>query len=212
MKRLRRRHSFKRLFTSVLVSLTFMGTVTGTASAERQSEAGLVNEVMNSENPQETYKALSKVDKEIFLRAMSPSSVEQSVSVPVVTATRSSGSCKTANHHQDWKSNYGFVVATSWLSMEWCSSGNTVTSVRITNQGGETSTPGYTYQGVLNSGTRASGPSGRAYSEIGLKLLDSVDFVNLLPALHPCIKHTGYADGHTDILADVNAGNGCRQV
>lgn len=202
----------KRLFATAIVALAFVGTATGTASAESRSEAVLVNEVMNSGNPQETYNALSKKDKAVFLRAMSPSSVEQSVSAPVVTATRSSGNCRTANHHQDWKSNYGFVVATSWLSMEWCSSGNKVISVRITNQGGETSTPGYTYQGVLNSGARASGTSGRAYSEIGLKLLDGVDFVHLLPALHPCIKLTGYANGHTDVLADVNAENGCRQV
>lgn len=133
----------KRLFATAIVALAFVGTATGTASAESQSEAVLVNEVMNSGNPQETYNALSKKDKAVFLRAMSPSSVEQSVSAPTVTATRSSGTCRTANHHQDWKSNYGFVVATSWLSMEWCSSGNKVTSVRITNQGGETSTPAY---------------------------------------------------------------------
>ena len=70
----------KRLFATAIVALAFVGTATGTASAESQSEAVLVNEVMNSGNPQETYNALSKKDKAVFLRAMSPSSVEQSVS------------------------------------------------------------------------------------------------------------------------------------
>lgn len=176
------------------------------------SAEALATEVMQSSNPQEMYDSLSSADKELFLHAMSPASVVQHVSQPVVVAGRSTNNCMQANHHQDWKSNYGFTVATSWLSIEWCSTGNTVTDIRIINQGGETSTPGYTYQGVLNSGAHAAGSIGRAYSEIGLKMWDGVDFVHVLPALHPCIRLTGHASGNSEVIADVNAENGCRQI
>lgn len=202
----------KKMTATLTAALSFISMGAGISFAQTPSEEELIHIVMDSDSPQKMYESLSEENRIIFLRAMYPVETTQSISDPALTAVRSSGNCREATHHQDWKSNYGFVVATSWISIEWCSSGNRVTNIRITNQGGETSTPGYTYQGVLNSGAHASGPTGRAYSEIGLKIWDGVDIVHLLPALHPCIKMTGHANGSSEVMADINAGNGCRQI
>lgn len=145
-------------------------------------EEKLANQVMNAADPNEEYSKLTNEEKSIFLRAMNPVAVEQKVTQPKQTTT----SIRSA--------------------------GNEVTSVEITNQGGETKTPGYTYTGVLNSGARPAGPVGRAYSEVGLKLGENIPVVNQLPALTPCIKLTGHADGHSESMADVGAGNGCRDI
>lgn len=204
-----------RLLSIPFATPTALSSTTGPAHAtEAPKEGKLAHQVMNAADPNEEYSKLTNEEKSIFLRAMNPVAVEQKVAQPKQTTTsiRSAGNCKTADHHQDWKSRWGFTVATSWLSITWCTAGNAVTSVEITNQGGETKIPGYTYTGVLNSGARPAGPVGRAYSEVGLKLGENIPVVNQLPALTPCIKLTGHADGHSESMADVGAGNGCRDI
>lgn len=172
-----------RLLSIPFATPTALSSTTGPAHAtEAPKEGKLANQVMNAADPNEEYSKLTNEEKSIFLRAMNPVAVEQKVTQPKQTTT----SIRSA--------------------------GNEVTSVEITNQGGETKTPGYTYTGVLNSGARPAGPVGRAYSEVGLKLGENIPVVNQLPALTPCIKLTGHADGHSESMADVGAGNGCRDI
>lgn len=201
---------------SVLAALVISGmsliSVQSAFGSEVSEEEQLANLVMMSPDPQSVFDSLSLSEKATFIRAMDPVNVVQDVSRPITTYSASGGECHQAGHHQDWNSRWGFTVATSWMDIEWCTNGGQVTSIEITNQGGETKTPGYSYEGVLNSGARSDGSVGRAYSEIGLKLFDGVPVVQQLPGLTPCIKLTGYGDGHSDAMADVSAGNGCRDI
>lgn len=170
----------------------------------------LVHHVMDSPNPHETFADLQNNEKSRFVEAVRPE-VSETIPLDNELFVTLAGGCHTKGHHQDWNSNYGFTVATSWLDIHWCEDGRKVTGVSITNKGGETRTPGYKYEGVLNSAADKKGAWGGAFSEVGFSLFGGGDG-NAIPTLNPCIKISGTIGGRSQVVADSTSGNNCRRL
>lgn len=73
--------------------------------------------------------------------------------------------CWTAKAARQATAAAGNVLYTYFTTGGWCSSGSTVTSARFVEAGGETSTPGWRYEGVIKTGSGVYSNQGRTYSQ-----------------------------------------------
>lgn len=86
----------------------------------------------------------------------------------------------------------GNTLYTYYHVGHWCSSGSTVTSARILDHGGETSTPGWSYAGMTGSGRGVVSNEGRSYTRH--KFVLSVGGITLQTAT-PCARVRGKSSG-----------------
>ena len=70
---------------------------------------------------------------------------------------------------QRWSGNArsaaGNVLYTYYTNGGWCSAGSTVTSAWLADAGGETSTPGWRYDGVVKTGAGVVSNQGRSFAQ-----------------------------------------------
>lgn len=100
--------------------------------------------------------------------------------------------CWSQRQNAKSTSALGNTVYTYYHVGGWCANGSTVTSASISDHGGETSTPGWSYDGVINEGSRVVSNQGRSYSQFQFKLrVGPVD----AQTPTPCIRVSGTASG-----------------
>lgn len=73
--------------------------------------------------------------------------------------------CWTGRVNGSAKALAGNTLYTYYHVGYWCSSGSTITAARVQAAGGETSTPGWRYEGVINRGAAIVSNQGRSYSQ-----------------------------------------------
>ncbi|WP_448070473.1 hypothetical protein [Georgenia yuyongxinii] len=73
--------------------------------------------------------------------------------------------CWTAKANRQATALAGNVLYTYFTTGGWCSSGSTVTDSWFVEAGGETSTPGWRYEGILRTDTGVYSNQGRTYSQ-----------------------------------------------
>ncbi|WP_066582776.1 hypothetical protein [Cellulomonas timonensis] len=100
--------------------------------------------------------------------------------------------CWTARQNGSARSGLGNTLYTYYTVGGWCSSGSTVTSAWLADAGGETSTPGWSYQGRINSGSGVVSNTGRAYSQHRFTLSAGGATVQ---SPTPCLRVTGTSSG-----------------
>jgi len=158
----------------------------------------------------ESYLAtLSDADRDAFIASSLPAEVvlTQGAQQPLDAAARRSLSaasasgrtvgilatgCWTARQNGSARSGLGNTLYTYYTVGGWCSSGSTVTSAWLADAGGETSTPGWSYQGRINSGSGVVSNTGRAYSQHRFTL--SAGGVTVQSPT-PCVRVTGTSSG-----------------
>ncbi|WP_299958572.1 hypothetical protein [uncultured Modestobacter sp.] len=110
---------------------------------------------------------------------------------PTINAAAAAG-CWTSKHNRQNKAAAGNVLYTYFTTGGWCSNGSSVTSVRLVERGGETSTPGWRYAGVKTGGQGVYGGQGRVYTQFQFYLgIGGWD----VQSPTPCSRVRGNANG-----------------
>ena len=78
--------------------------------------------------------------------------------------------CWTARANGSAKAPAGNTLYTYYHVGHWCASGSTVTSAKIQERGGETSTPGWRWGGAIAGSSGVVGNQGRSYSQVSFIL------------------------------------------
>lgn len=115
----------------------------------------LAEKVASSTNPDAAYNALSAGQKTALNAATRPVKavlVASSGTLPS-GAHQAAAGCYGAYGRFDWRAAAGNTVYTTWQGLHWCSNGSSVTSFYVFDRGGETSTPGWSYQGNGGAGS-----------------------------------------------------------
>ena len=115
----------------------------------------------------EAYLAtLSPADRATFVNTMLPATVTVTVTKTSATGTaaRATG-CWNGRVNGSATNAFGGTLYTYYTVGNWCSSNLTITSSRWVEAGGETSTPGWRYDGVINKGAAVTLNQGRSFSQ-----------------------------------------------
>ncbi|WP_024285223.1 hypothetical protein [Cellulomonas sp. KRMCY2] len=125
---------------------------------------------------------LSESDRLTFVRTRLPAEqvIARSAPLPIDAAAQRSArlaadtgsavspmstGCWTQRWNGSARSAAGNVLYTYYTSGGWCSTGSTVTRAWLAEAGGETSTPGWRYDGVVKSGAGVVSNQGRSYAQ-----------------------------------------------
>lgn len=87
----------------------------------------------------------------------------------LTVSTRATG-CWTVRANGSAKAAAGNTLYTFYHVGYWCASGNTVTSAKVQDRGGETSTPGWRWAGAIAGGSGVVNNQGRSYSQVSFIL------------------------------------------
>lgn len=194
--------------TATAVLLTF--TAAGAHAATTASDIGdLPNGVVLTPELEDHLSGLSQADRQVFINTQLPASIELTVGeqVPANATARASlaaskaargvvspmaTGCWTQRFTRQGTALAGNTLYTYYHVNRWCSSGSTVTSASVADFGGETSTPGWRYNGVIRSGAGVVSNQGRSYSQHSFTLgAGGIDVQNPVP----CIRGKGTSAG-----------------
>lgn len=149
----------------VLLSPAAASAATRSAAAGSTAASGgaaIAQHVLNSANPAAAYNALSDSAKRAFGLAERP--VSAVVNIQDIRQT-DVDPCWSAYVSYDWKAAAGNTVYTTWQGLNWCSNGSSITSYSVFTRGGETSTPGWSYNGNGGQGSWNVGWEVRQYTQ-----------------------------------------------
>lgn len=127
-------------------------------------------------------ETLSVADREVFVSTVLPAEevIVRAAPVPLdapaqrsarlaALSGRSVSPMATGCWSQRWNGNArsaaGNVLYTYFTTGGWCSSGTSVTSAWLADASGQTSTPGWRYDGVVKSGAGVVSNQGRSYAQ-----------------------------------------------
>jgi len=177
-------HLFTRLAT-VLVAAGLVVAGGTAASADDTGAPYVGGAVVDDDDPAtlEAYLAgLTDDERAEFLATQVPATTEvelgaqtpaDGAAVSSLLTARFSGlavtpmsvGCWTQRWTWNKKAAVGNTLFTYYHVGKWCASGSSVTSASIADRGGETSTPGWSYQGVTASASGIVSNEGRSYSK-----------------------------------------------
>lgn len=146
-------------------------------------------------------ETLNPADQSKFINSKLPASITTTLTVTKETITPSESSrasaaqatgCWRARLNGQAKSALGNTLFTYYHLAYWCSSGLTITTSRWDGAGGETSTPGWRYEGVINKGAGVVLNQGRSYSQFRFVLgAGGIDVQSPTPCLRVKGTNTG---------------------
>ncbi len=167
-------HHVRKLVTAVVTA----GLLVAGGTAARGEDA-----IGGETDPQLAayLEQLTPQEREQFVETQLPATVEVAVGAQLpadgaaatsLLRARAAGTTvspmATGCWSQRWtwapKAAAGNTLYTYYHVGHWCSSGSTVTSARIADYGGETSTPGWSYRGMTGSGKGVVSNEGRSYT------------------------------------------------
>jgi hypothetical protein len=118
---------------------------------------------MHSKNPHSAWRKLDRHNKIEFGEATAAKQGHSSVKIVIDAVSRTkSRACFRGYKFLDWKNPVGFTTFATWEGFKYCwkitKNGPGVMVVnRRTSQGGETDTPGWSYDGVVNDSSSGTG-------------------------------------------------------
>lgn len=127
----------------------------------------LARRVIEAPNPTEAYQALSETERQMLDRATQPvrtELVETRGRMPTQADVEPDG-CWRAYARYAAKGAFGNTIYTWWQGLYWCGANSRITSYRVIDRGGETSTPGWSYEGRGGQGTLNVGWEVRSYTQ-----------------------------------------------
>jgi len=161
------RHSGKIRTTAAALGLagvmfTMIGTQAASASTAPAAGSGaaIAEQVLDAANPVAAYNALTDAQKAAYGSAEEP----VSVTAQVANVSPAVAGCWDAYVLYDWKAAAGNTVYTTWQGLNWCANGS-ITKWHVYVRGGETSTPGWSYEGNDGQGARNVGWEVRQYTQ-----------------------------------------------
>jgi len=196
---------------------TASGIATGAATSTTAAAASpalavgqaLARKVFGSSSPEAAYAALGAAEKQalmafetpvsqvVTLRPLVVSGTTALTSSPVVGIAGTTVRCWYAELHVENNAVAGNTVYTYWQRLRWCSTnGLTISSWTVLDRGGETSTPGWSYEGHGISGGVLVGPQVRSYTQEKFRF--NVLWTNFVNS--PCAQIRGGARGAASSL------------
>jgi hypothetical protein len=174
-----------------------------TMSAAAQEGANIASKVFEASDPKAAREQLSPAEREKFDKATMPASLEVSEEkrVPISGEEAKAGEqaaagsdCYGYNQTFKRKAALGNTLYTYWQSTHVCRRNGRITSVKVTNAGGETSTPGWRIDKGPNVATKNVGWEGRGNAQYHFVL-----GVGGWDIAHPtdCIQQRVNVNGHS---------------
>lgn len=190
---------------SVVMAVPATATAVTPSAASQDSGAQIFRNVMESPDPAETLAGLTAEQQASFAAAVANSTPVttreasgplsnsqaqavglQPLNLPGDPAGGSSG-CWYHYSYQEW-SDFDIHDGDTWMQLNWCTDGQTITSSSITNVGGKSTVSGEDYNGATSKGKLNVGYEERAYTEF--------DFSILWDHVYPCMQIRGDIDGY----------------
>jgi hypothetical protein len=163
-----------------------------TASAVAGLE--LAHRVTEAPNPTEAYQALSETERQTLEQATRPVrmvTLETRGKMPTQANVEAAAGCWRAVARFAWKAAAGNTLYTAWQGLHWCSRNSRITSYYVFDRGGETATPGWSYDGPGGQAANNVGWEVRQYTQEKFKFsLGPINFTNTR-----CIQVRGGATG-----------------
>ncbi|UJP41101.1 hypothetical protein [Cellulomonas palmilytica] len=158
---------------------------------------------------QEYLDSLSPAERDEFIATQLPATTDVEVggqqpedftAVRSLLAARASSLSMTTSASGCWSQRWtwapkaaaGNTLYTYYHVGHWCASGSSVTSAKISDHGGETSTPGWSYSGVVGSGRGVVSNEGRSYTRH--KFVLKIGGITLQTST-PCARVKGRSSG-----------------
>lgn len=154
-------------------------------SAKLQAEQLVFDKVVKAADQQGAYRSLSAVQKSLFAEAMTHQAATEVVSrtgrLPDTTANRG---CWYHYQYDKW-SNFDYVEGDTWMQLDWCSNGPSITRYSVPLKSGK-GDGGFSYDGVKSMG----------HLNVGWEIRQYVEFNFDIAGVHayPCMQIRG---GHT---------------
>ena len=174
------------------------------STAAAQEGVDIAAKVFEASDPADARKQLSAAEREKFDKATMPAELEitEEKRVPLSDdeakdddeTAKAGRNCYGYNQTFKRKAALGNTLYTYWQSTHVCRRGGRITSVKVTNAGGETSTPGWRIDKGQNVSTKNVGWEGRGNARYHFVL-----GVGGWDIAHPtdCIQQRVNANGHS---------------
>ncbi len=192
----------RKIATALVVAALVLG---GGTAARAEDDAPMsddtaLQEYLDSLSPQERAEFVETqlpATTDVVVGGQQPADI---TAVRSLLAARASGLSVTPSASGCWSQRWtwapraaaGNTLYTYYHVGHWCASGSSVTSARIADSGGETSTPGWSYEGVTGSGKGVVSNEGRSYTRH--KFVLRVGGIKLQSPT-PCARVKGRASG-----------------
>jgi hypothetical protein len=206
--RSRSRANISRLAVGTAAAGLLIGLAAPASNAAQDKAPSTAAAVLQAADPQAAYAQLSDKERAEFNARYLPASttVTEEIKPADATAFKSTAAGITPNSIGEvqaagcWygkatgssRAAAGNTLYTFWVENTWCSNGSTVTSNSYRTADGETSTPGWRYEGVKSKGAAIVSNQGRAWAKhlfvLGVGGID-------IQSPNECIRVKGSASG-----------------
>ncbi|GAA2632709.1 hypothetical protein [Streptomyces vastus] len=175
------RANISRLVVGTAAAGLLVGLAAPASSAAQDKAPATAAAVLQAADPQATYAQLSADERAEFNARYLPASttVTEEIKPADATAFKSAAAGIAPNSIGEVQASgcwYGKATGSSraaagntlytfWVENTWCSNGSRVTSNSYRTADGETSTPGWRYEGVQTKGAGIVGNQGRAWAK-----------------------------------------------
>ncbi|HKT04333.1 MAG TPA: hypothetical protein VJT31_32815 [Rugosimonospora sp.] len=181
------------------MALTALGIAAAPANATAASteniaaERAVLSKVIGAADRDATYAALSTADKALLAQAMTHQQATTLVSqtgtlsparaaAAAGPAVAAAGGCWWHYQYDSW-SDLGFTEGYTWMQLNWCSNGTSITSWSRSNTGGQGQDT-FVWKGVVGSWSL----------NVGWEIRDAVEYRFVLPGnitFQPCMQIRG---------------------
>ncbi len=180
------------LAAAVLGATGVMATLTSTAQAAPALDGmALSKQVASASDPGRAYTALSAAQLAAVKDVNDPVSETAETSgiseIPKDKGEVATARCYTARVTYKAKAAAGNVIYTYWQRLNWCHNGSKVTSWKVAERGGETSTPLWSYEGHAGKGSHNVGWEIRSWTQERFKY----GFGPVSSTQTPCVQIRG---------------------
>lgn len=175
-------HMKRHISTAILVAVLLSGS-TAAHAASPTADGQIPEGMVITPQIQEYLDTLPAAERTKFVNTVLPATYHEATTlqVPVDATARASvllarlagtqvmalaSGCWAGRVDESYTAVAGNTVFTFYHVGGWCVSGSTVTSASVLDAGGETSTPGWRYEGVINRSAGVVSNQGRSYSQV----------------------------------------------
>jgi hypothetical protein len=157
-----------------------------TATVQRQA----VGTVLTAADPTAAYTSLSAPQQALFRESLQHIVGVTTVSEGSSPQLAAASGCWYRYWYTTW-SDLGYTEGATWMTLNWCGNGKSVTSHSLGAHGGKSLSPGFSYQGIASTGGLGVGWEYRQYVEYAFHV--GIGPINT--TLNPCMQIRGGAGG-----------------
>ncbi|MEU7915726.1 hypothetical protein [Microbispora bryophytorum] len=192
---------FSKRLAALAAGILTLGTAMVSLSipahaAEPPNAESLIQGLVSAPDPKAAYAALTQEERDAVDAVTRVASIKITPSAKAqVTTSRSAAaaSCWQGTAKGEGKNTLGGTIFTYWVTGKWCASSGKVTSATFVSGSGETSTPGWSYEGRIGQGARVGSDSllGNVWAQH--KFVLTWDWVQ---TAYPCVSMHGSPYGY----------------